>query len=220
MAPIDVSALPKSSIVSQGEDWALVCPIPDEIAEPVARYAVAQRATLNRIVGKPEVREELLGNRLRPDRICAAIVNGQVGGILSYRMDGAGATWPDPKRYREHFGALGGTTRYLLTEATLRRGRPDELYIEGFKVDPIARGRGIGKALLAWLGAEVVRRGKAAWRTEASSTADAAVYVYQSVGAKVVKTMSLGPAGYLFDRHKITVLRWEPPSDTPPPSDQ
>ncbi|MEM8552358.1 MAG: GNAT family N-acetyltransferase [Pseudomonadota bacterium] len=212
MTTIDTTALPPSCIVNQGEDWVLVSPIPDEIAEPVARYAVAQRATLNRIVGKPEVRQELLGNRLRADRICACIVQGQVGGILSYRMDGAGATWPDPKRYRQHFGPLGGTVRYWLTQASLQRGQPDELYIEGFKVDPIARGRGIGKALLGWLGDEVVRRGKVAWRTEASSTADAAVYVYQSVGAKIVKTMSLGPAGYVFDRHKITVLRWQPQS--------
>ena len=206
--------IPAECIVKQGGDWMLVAPIPPSLQAAAARYSVAQRATLNRIVGLPEVREELLGNRLRPDRMCIALVGGEVAGLISYRMDGEGSVWPDPARYRKHFGAVGGTVRYLLTEATLRRGHPDELYLEGFKVDAIARGRGIGTSLLHWLGDEVVRRGKKAWRTEASITADAAMRVYQSVGAQIVKTISIGPLGYVFDRHKMVVLRWEPaPSD-------
>ncbi|MEM8662907.1 MAG: GNAT family N-acetyltransferase, partial [Pseudomonadota bacterium] len=139
---------------------------------------------------------------------------GEVAGLISYRMDGEGSVWPEAARYRDHFGALSGTFRYGLTLATLKRGRADELYLEGFKVDAIARGRGIGTSLLHWLGDEVVRRRKAAWRTEASSTADAAMRVYQSVGAKVVKTISLGPLGHVFDRHKIVVLRWAPPGSS------
>lgn len=203
--------IPPECIVKQGGDWMLVAPVPPNLQDAAARYSVAQRATLNRIVGLPEVREELIGNRLRPDRICIALVGGKVAGLISYRMDGEGSVWPDAARYRKHFGPVGGTVRYMLTEATLRRGSPDELYLEGFKVDAIARGRGIGTSLLHWLGDEVVRRGKKAWRTEASITADAAMYVYQSVGAKVVKTISIGPLGYVFDRHKMVVLRWEPP---------
>ncbi|MEM0906397.1 MAG: GNAT family N-acetyltransferase [Pseudomonadota bacterium] len=202
--------IPPECIVKQGDDWMLVAPIPESLQSAAARYSVAQRATLNRIVGLPEVREEVLGNRLRPDRICIALVGGQVAGLISYRMDSEGSVWPDPARYRKHFGAVSGTIRYWLTEATLRRGDPDELYLEGFKVDAIARGRGIGTSLLHWLGDEVVRRGKKAWRTEASATADAAMRVYQGVGAKVVKTISLGPLGYVFDRHKMIVLRWQP----------
>lgn len=206
--------IPQSSIVKQGEDWMLVSPVPPSLMAAAARYNVAQRATLNRIVGKPEKREAVLGDRLRPDRICLALVNGEIAGLISYRMDGEGSVWPDPKRYRAHFGPLGGTMRYWLTEATLRRGRPEELYLEGFKVDAIARGRGIGTALLHWLNAETVRRGKVCWRTEASVTADAAMAVYKKVGAKPVKTISLGPLGHVFDRHTFVVLRWDAPAPT------
>ncbi len=213
MTAISLDDIPPECIVKQGADWMLVAPIPDALAGAAARYSVAQRATLNRIVGKPEVRQELLGNRIRQDRACIAIVDGQIAGLISYRMDNEGSVWPDPARYRAHFGALGGSARYLLTQATLRRGNPDELYLEGFKVDEIARGRGIGKSLLNWLGTEVVRRGKKAWLTEASATADAAIYVYKSVGAEIVKTISLGPLGYVFDRHRIVVMRWTPPAD-------
>jgi GNAT superfamily N-acetyltransferase len=203
-------AVPPECIVKQGEDWMLVSPVPEPLAKAAAEYSVTQRATLNRIVGLPEVRRDVLGHRIRPDRICIALVRGEVAGCISYRMDGKGSVWPEAARFRRRFGPVGGTARYLLTEATLRRGRPDELYLEGFKVETKARGRGIGTALLHWLGDEVVRQGKQAWRTEASITADAAMRVYQGVGAQAIKTVSLGPLGPLFDRHKFVVLRWEP----------
>lgn len=192
----------------------LVHPVPPALQDATARYSVAQRATLNHIVGAPKVREAVLGNRVRGDRICIALVNGEVMGCLSYRMDGEGSVWPDAARFRQHFGALGGTARYMLTEASLRRGKADELYIEGFKVDARARGRGIGTNLLKWLGEEVTRRGKAAWRTEASAGADAALRVYQNAGAKPIKTVHLGPIGKVFDRPSFVVLRWTPQSTT------
>ncbi len=212
-APLaDLSAIPPECIVKAGADWMLVSPVPQPLWRAAAEYAATQRATLNKVLGKPEVRREVLGGRLRPDRICIAIVRGEIAGCISYRMDGEGSIWPDPSRYRARFGAVGGTARWLLTEATLRRGRPDELYLEGFKVDEKARGRGIGTALLHWLGGEVVRRGKRAWRTEASVNADAAMRVYQGVGAKPIKTVNLGPVGRVFDRASFVVLRWEAPS--------
>lgn len=207
-------AIPDECIVRQGEDWQLLSPVPPALSAAAAAYSVAQRATLNRIVGLPEVRAQVLGDRLRPDRICIATVRGEIAGLISYRMDGKGSVWPDPARYRAHFGTMSGTVRYWLTEATLMRGRPDELYLEGFKVDEKARGRGIGSALLGWLNEEVIRRGKRAWRTEASITADAALYVYKKAGAVPIKTVSLGPLGHVFDRHTFVVLRWEAPAAT------
>jgi GNAT superfamily N-acetyltransferase len=213
---VDISEIPESAVWRRGGDWMLVSPVPEPLRAAAAAYNVRQRATLNRIVGLPEVREAVLGHRVRPDRLCLAILDrgggaGEIVGVISYRMDGEGSVWPEAARYRRRFGALSGTARYLLTEATLRRGRPDELYLEGFRVDAAARGRGIGTNLLHWLGEQVVRQGKAAWRTEASVTADAAMRVYQSVGAVPVKTVHLGPVGRLFDRPSFTVLRWPAP---------
>lgn len=208
---IERAAIPDDCIVKEGEDWMLISPVPPAILRAAAEYAVSTRATLNHIVGLPEVRRTVLGHRLRGDRICVAVVKGEVAGCLSYRMDGQGSVWPEAKQFRQHFGAASGTVRYALTQASLMRGRPDDLYIEGFRVDEKARGRGIGGALLDWLGAEVVRRGKAAWRTEASAGADAAIHVYQKAGARIVKTIKLGPVGKLFDRPAFVVLRWEPP---------
>jgi ribosomal protein S18 acetylase RimI-like enzyme len=216
---VDLASIPAENIVNKGGDWMLVSPVPPSLLSEAAGYNVAQRATLNRIVGLPAVRADVLGHRMRPDRICIALLEtapgvGEIVGLISYRMDGAGSVWPEASRYRRRFGPLSGTARYLLTEASLRRGRPDELYLEGFKVDPRARGRGIGTNLLHWLGSEVVRRGKRAWRTEASVTADAAMRVYQGVGAKPVKTVHLGPVGQLFDRPSFVVLRWEAPGES------
>ena len=146
---VDIAAIPGDCIVQQGGDWMLVSPVPEALVAEAAAYNVAQRATLNRIVGLPAVRADVLGHRMRADRICIALVaagdgRAEIVGLISYRMDGAGSVWPEPARYRRRFGPLGGTARWILTEATLRRGRPDELYLEGFKVDARARGRGSG----------------------------------------------------------------------------
>lgn len=211
--PVDMTSIAPECIFRKGEDWMLVSPIPDHIAKEVAAYSAAQRATLKHIVGPEEKRRQVVGQRMRQDRLCAAIVNGEICGCISYRMDGEGSVWPDAKRFRDEFGALSGTVRYLLTEATLRRGHPDELYLEGFKVDPGARGRGIGTSLLHWLGSEVVRRGKKRWRTEASVSAAPAMRVYQGVGAKPTKTVNLGIIGRIADRPKFVVLEWYPPVD-------
>ncbi|WP_420391711.1 GNAT family N-acetyltransferase [Acuticoccus sp.] len=210
--PVDTRLVPEQCIVRRGADWMLVSPVPDAIAADVAAYSVAQRATLKHVVGPEDVRRAVVGNRLRQDRLCVAIVGDEIAGCISYRMDGEGSVWPDPSRFRAHFGPLAGTVRWLLAEATLRRGHPDELYLEGFKVEPIARGRGIGTALLHWLGDEVVRRGKKRWRTEASTTAAAAMRVYQGVGARPTKTVRLGPIGRIADRPAFVVLVWVPPA--------
>jgi ribosomal protein S18 acetylase RimI-like enzyme len=212
-------AIPEECIVKAGADFLLVAPVPAPLRRAAAEYSAAQRATLNRVIGGPDVRREILGGRLRADRICLALVNGTIAGCISYRVDGAGSIWPDPSLYRTRFGPLGGTLRYLLTEATLRRGRRDELYIEGFKVDAAARGRGIGTALLEWVGAETVRLGKSGWRTEVSVAAEGAIRLYGSVGAKPVRTVSLGPVGALFNRPSFVVMRWDAPAGGRPPAD-
>ncbi|MEL6476799.1 MAG: GNAT family N-acetyltransferase [Pseudomonadota bacterium] len=203
--------IPDDHVWRRGEDWLLMHPIAPGWELAVGAYSVRRRKSLDRIVGDQDTREALLSVPLRPDRICAVVMEGAVVGCLSYRMDGAGSLRPQFARYRARFGLVGGALRYGMTLATLYRGRSKDLYIEGFAVAPETRGRGLGKALLEWLSAEVLRHGKAGWRTEMPEGHEAAARAYQRFGAREERRVWLGPVGRLLGSRYMTLWRWTPP---------
>ncbi|MEM1384070.1 MAG: GNAT family N-acetyltransferase [Pseudomonadota bacterium] len=170
-----------------------------------------KRKSLEKIIGPPEERVPLIGARIRRARIAAVVLDGEVVGHLSYRMDGRGAVWPDWPRYRARFGLIGGAARYVATELTLRRGRRQDLYIESFAVDRAARGRGIGGALLTWLCEEVALHGKLAWRTELPEANLPAKRVYEKLGARHVRSVAFGPVARLLHTPRVLLYRWVHP---------
>ncbi|MEM7670852.1 MAG: GNAT family N-acetyltransferase [Pseudomonadota bacterium] len=192
------------------DNWALLHPIPPEWEQRVGAFSARRRVSLKRAIGDAGMREDLLGSPIRRDRICAAISGDEVIGVLSYRMDGAGAIRPDWARFSARFGLLEGTLRFLATQATLFRGRTHDLYIEGFAVSAEARGLGIGRALLDWLSAEVGRQGKAAWRTEMPETHADAARAYERFGARRIRSVPLGPAAWLVGSRRMILYRWSP----------
>jgi ribosomal protein S18 acetylase RimI-like enzyme len=213
--PIDVDAIPETCIVRRDpRGWILVNPIPPgPFSDLVRVYAPSRRHSLHKIIGDPFERAEVLGTRYRPERICVAVKDGELAGLLSYRMDGKGSVWPDWHVFRRRFGLVSGTVRFLLTEASLRRNGPDDLLIESYVVLPAARGQGIGRALLDWLSAEVVSKGKKGWRTEMPAQNENARIMYERYGARAAKVINLGPIGHLFHATRVTLYRWEPPGD-------
>ena len=206
--------IPENCIWRRGEDWILMHPIAPGWETAVGAYSVRRRKSLDRIVGDPDQREALLASPIRGDRICAVVMAGEVVGCLSYRMDGRGSVCPQFAKYRARYGLAAGTLRYLLTQLTLYRGRSRDLYIEGYAVAPETRGRGLGKALLEWLSAEVIRQGKSGWRTEMPEGHDQAARAYERFGAKIVRRVWLGPFGRLTGSPRMTLWRWTAPDPT------
>ncbi|MEM7505161.1 MAG: GNAT family N-acetyltransferase [Pseudomonadota bacterium] len=202
-----------ANIWREGDGWMLVHPIPPGWEAAVGDYSVRRRKSLSKIVGDEDARADLLATPMRVDRICAVVMEGQVVGCLSYRMDGAGSVQPIWARYRETYGAISGSIRYFLTQLTLYRGRPQDLYIEGYAVAPETRGKGLGKALLEWLSAEVIRHGKSGWRTEMPQGHEAAARAYERFGAREQRKIWLGPLVWLLGSRVITLYRWTPPGD-------
>lgn len=202
---------PAQAPIAEGPDWRLLSPVPEAFRERAGRYAARKRLSLEKIVGKIPVREDLLWTPIRADRMCIAVIGDEVVGYLSYRMDGQGALCPVFSRYRARFGLASGAIRYLMTQATLYRNRRDDLLIEGYAVEKIARGRGIGRALLDWLSAEVVRNGKAGWRTEMPAANENADRMYRKYGAVLLREIWLGPAAYFTHASRVKLYRWTPP---------
>lgn len=205
--------IPEHCIWHRGDDWLLMYPVAPGWERAVGIYSARRRKSLDRIVGDHDMREKILGQPIRPDRICAVIHEGEVKGCLSYRMDGKGAVWPQIETYWREFGAVQGTLRYLMTQATLIRGRAQDLYVEGYAVAPELRGKGIGKALLNWLSAEVTRNGKEGWRTEMPDGSEEAARAYTRFGAKLQRRIPLGPVGWLLGYPRVSLLRWVPPEE-------
>lgn len=204
------SDIPAENIWRQGDGWMLVHPIPPGWQAAVGDYSVRRRKSLNKIVGDEDTRADLLATPMRADRICAVVMEGRVVGCLSYRMDGVGSVRPVWARYHAAYGAIAGSLRYLLTQLTLYRGRSRDLYIEGYAVAPETRGKGLGKALLDWLSAEVIRHGKSGWRTEMPKGHDAAARAYERFGAREQRKVWLGPFGWLLGSSHMTLYRWTP----------
>ncbi|MEM9046058.1 MAG: GNAT family N-acetyltransferase [Pseudomonadota bacterium] len=202
----------KKLIKDRGEDWILVTPIPPELAEEVGAFSARRRISLRHIIGDRDQREKLLARPIRPDRIAAILIDGEVIGCISYRVDGKGSIIPQIRQFWAEYGLASGTLRWLGTELTLRRGRRHELYIEGFAVASEARGMRLGSALLRWVSGEVTRRGKRAWRAEMPDGHHQAARAYERSGAEVKRLVPLGPFAPLIGSKAMTLYRWTPPT--------
>ncbi|MEM8791181.1 MAG: GNAT family N-acetyltransferase [Pseudomonadota bacterium] len=203
--------VPEQLIRDRGEDWILVHPIPPELEAEVGAFSARRRISLRRIIGDRDQREKMLSSPIRPDRIAAILIDGRVIGCLSYRVDGKGSIMPRIRSFWREYGLVSGTSRWIGTELTLRRGRPDELYVEGFAVASEARGMRLGSALLKWLSGEVIRLGKSAWRTEMPDGHHEAARAYERSGARRERIVPMGPFAAIIGSKAMTLYRWTPP---------
>ena len=184
--------------VRAGQGWRLVGGAEASEAEraAIARYFLSKRNMLGAFAGDAAMRMRVLGARMAPGQLAAALgPDGAVLGAVGYRIDGRSPFTPDPAAFRAAFGPVAGTARALATGAVLRRGRADALHIEGFSVERVARGRGIGTALLGWVLAETRRHGRARWRAEVPEASEAAIRLYRAAGGRRVRRIWLGPLG-------------------------
>jgi ribosomal protein S18 acetylase RimI-like enzyme len=127
----------------------IVWPAPaGELGREVARELAWTYRQFGQIIGPRPVRETFIGDRIRPERVIAAIDDGQLFGYLAIRMDGTGPFTFGAADFRHHFGSLSGTCRALALRVLERREQPDEIFIDGFLVSAQSRGGGIGAKLL------------------------------------------------------------------------
>ncbi|MEM1275801.1 MAG: GNAT family N-acetyltransferase [Pseudomonadota bacterium] len=202
--------IPEHLIKDRGPDWILVSPIPPELSHAVGAFSARRRVSLRHIIGDRDQREKMLARPIRPDRIAAILIEGEVIGCLSYRVDGKGSIAPQIKRFWREYGFMSGSLRWIGTDLTLRRGRRGEIYIEGFAVASEARGQRLGSALLNWVSGEVRRLGKTAWRAEMPDGHHEAARAYERSGATRTRIVPLGPFGPLIGSKAMTLYRWTP----------
>lgn len=117
----------------------------------------------------------------------------------------AGGSWVD---LRAVYGWWGGLWRGSVLWALNREVDNDRFLLDGICVSRNARGKGIGKALLASLYLEAAQRGYASVRLDVIEENWRARALYEREGFVVTATAKLGPLRYLFGfRASLTMVR-------------
>ncbi|RCK28671.1 GNAT family N-acetyltransferase [Thalassospira lucentensis] len=104
------------------------------------------------------------------------------------------------------YGAWGGLWRGLLLDLLERDLAPDMLLMDGIFVDPIARGQGVGTALLAAVADTARERGLSQVRLDVIDINPRARALYERCGFRATGTQDIGPLRYLFGFRAATTM--------------
>jgi ribosomal protein S18 acetylase RimI-like enzyme len=150
------------------------------------------------VIGVRTMREAVIRDRVRPDRVVSAFSGDMLLGYLALRLDGTGPFDLGVPDFRRHFGAVESVARFGALRVLERREKPDEIFIDGFLVRPEARGGGIGAKLLE-VGERIGReRGKSVFRVRVRADNTKAAAFYRRQGFVNEGASEISPLARLF----------------------
>lgn len=180
----------------------------DQRAAAAALYWQAFGAKLGRVLGPDARATAYLHRVIRADHALAVMDAGQLVGLAGFKSPEGGFAdggWAD---LRAVYGLAGGAWRLALIRAMTQEVDNDRFLVDGICVAPEARGRGIGRALVAGLLAEGRRRGYHAIRLEVVETNAPARALYQEQGFAALRRQETGLLRHVFGyRAAITMVR-------------
>lgn len=182
--------------------------IPAHHKETAARlYWQAFRHKLTRAMGPEPKALAFISRVMRLDHgICALSDDGALLGVIGFKTPkGAlvGGTFSDLCAIYGRFGAFWRAAVLSLLERDIENER---FLLDGIFVDADARGKGVGKSLLAALYQEASRRGYAEVRLDVINTNPRARALYEREGFVPIKTDHLGPLKLLFGFASSTTM--------------
>ncbi|MDY8107969.1 GNAT family N-acetyltransferase [Fulvimarina sp. 2208YS6-2-32] len=102
------------------------------------------------------------------------------------------------------YGWIGAAFRALLISTLERDCEPDSLLMDGIFVEPHARGKGVGKALLKAIETQAVLMGLRKVRLDVIDTNPRARALYEREGFVATSVLPLGPLGPVFGFARAT----------------
>ena len=146
---------------------------------------------------------------LRSDHLLVARRSGQVVGVCGYYEDGTGAADLRWSRLRESLSVHAALRASLVLSVLSRSQHPGALVLDGICVDPAARGRGIGTALLGAASDKARRIGARVVRLSVIGTNSRARALYERHGFTPAGHGSLGPLSPVYGFDGYTTMELE-----------
>ena len=179
----------------------------DERSQIAALYWKASGAKLGRVMAPEGKALAFVERVLDPTHsICARDADGALLGVAGFKtMDGAlvGGTFRD---LSQTYGIWGAFWRAGLLQLLERDTGNARFLMDGIFVDPTARGRGVGTALLDAIVDEARARGYAEVRLDVIDNNPRARALYERRGFVAGDTQYLRPLKYLFGFSAATTM--------------
>ncbi len=125
---------------------------------------------------------------LRLDRAIAAVDGDRLLGMAGFKDAEGGFLDISAADLDRLYGRFGGLWRGLAFSLLERKPKPGELLMDGIAVDAAARGRGVGRALLAAIEDKARTLGAGSVRLDVVDTNPDARRLYERVGFVPVRT--------------------------------
>jgi ribosomal protein S18 acetylase RimI-like enzyme len=182
--------------------------LPQGLRHAAARiYWDAFGPKLGAVLGPEPRARAFLVRALREDHCIAAVAaDGTLLGLAGFRTpEGsfAGGTRDD---LRAVYGRFGGLWRAALLGLLSRDVEQRRFLLDGLCVAPEARGRGVGRALIAAICAEAARRGHAEVRLDVVDTNTRARALYERLGFRPEGTQAIGLLRLVFRFRSATTM--------------
>ncbi len=179
----------------------------DERALVADMYWAAFGQKLGRVMGPTDRALRFIQGVLDPTHaLCARDTDGTLLGVAGFKtFDSAlvGGTWKDMTR---HYGWFGASWRTAILALLERETENQRFLMDGIFVRDIARGKGVGTALLDAICAEAAARGYTEVRLDVIDSNPRARALYEREGFVAGGVHQLGPLKYIFGFESATTM--------------
>lgn len=163
----------------------------------IALYLEAFYPKLGPIFGDRQRTEAFLTPAFQPDHAMVAMRGEQVLGVAGFRQGGKGMFHRPVRDFFIEY-RWSAPLRLILLAMVERAEEPDILVMDGIAVSAVARGHGVGTALLGAIAEHARSQGKKGVRLDVVDTNPRARKLYEREGFTAQKTIGTWPLSHLF----------------------
>ncbi len=163
-----------------------------------ALYWQAFGGKLGRVLGPDRLALAYVERVIRPDQCICAMGDGGLTGLVGFKSDAGSFAGGTPDDMRQVYGRLGGAWRSGVMQLAGGEGETGLFLIDGLCVQPQARGRGVGSALIEAICTEAAARGFNTVRLDVVDTNPRARSLYERRGFVLDHSTPVGPLGLVF----------------------